>query len=176
MTPLQKHREKMAMPHHGKQTLLRSSYPAPKYYPWYLSDLIMLGPDPESLPHYFRRVTSRSVTIMVVNDTKEQLELDSNTTNLSRGKWGQGSVIPAVIPPGGSALWRCSSAHVAQGLEGAVTYRFAGDTSHDRVQFAWKNRYFGPNKYDAATSRDGCKLLVEGGDGAEALVALFIGD
>ena len=136
----------------------------------------MLGPDPESLPDYFRRVTSRSVTVMLVNDTKEQLELDSDTTRLSRGKWGRDSMIPAVIPPGGSALWRCSSAHVAQGLKGAVTYRFGGKPPHDRVRFAWKNRYFGPNKYDAVTSRDGCKLLVEGGVGAEALVALFIGD
>ncbi|KAH6838404.1 hypothetical protein B0I37DRAFT_244257 [Chaetomium sp. MPI-CAGE-AT-0009] len=130
----------------------------------------------ESLPNYFRRVTSRSVTVMVVNDTKEQLELESDTTRLSRGKWRQDSMIPAVIPPGGSARWHCSSAHVAQGLEGAVTYRFAGEVPHDRVKFVWKNRYFGPNKYAATTSRDGCKLLVEGGDGPEALVALFIGD
>lgn len=136
----------------------------------------MLGPDPESLPHYFRRITSRSVTIMVVNETTERLELDSSTTSLMRGKWGSESAIPAVIPPGASALWRCSSAHVAQGLEGAATYRFAGEAPHDRVQFVWKNRYFGPNKYDAATSRDGCKLLVEGGDGPQALVALFIGE
>src|SRR4051794_30276222 len=86
------------------------------------NNLTLLGPDPESLPSYFRRVTSRSVTVMVVNDTKEQLELESDTSRLSRGKWRQDSMIPEVIPPGGSARWHCSSAHVAQGLEGAVTY------------------------------------------------------
>ena len=122
-----------------------------------------------------RRAASRGLSLLIVNHTAEQLELQGDNTQLWRGKWGKGSPVSGVIEPGGCATWSCSSAGVAHGLAGYVTYRFVGDPPHDRIRFSWKSRYFGPNAYSAETSREGLRLMVKGGGGAHAFVALFIG-
>ncbi|KAB5549413.1 hypothetical protein GE09DRAFT_1288073 [Coniochaeta sp. 2T2.1] len=119
---------------------------------------------------------ARSVTILVANFTDEQLELDKESTHLSRGAWSQDTTTPTVIKPGGSVLWRCRSYSVGQGIEGSVTYHFAGEIPHDKARFTWKSRVFGPNKYDAVTSRKECKIAVEGGGGVHACVAFIVGE
>ncbi|RYP72584.1 hypothetical protein DL771_004079 [Monosporascus sp. 5C6A] len=116
-------------------------------------------------------MSSRGVTVIIVNRSSHQLDLDPELTQLWRGKWdAAGSLAPEVIKPGESVLWRCKSARAAQGIEGSVTYHFAGHPPHDKVRFTWKNRYFGPNKYEAQTTREGYKIDVEGGKGAHAVV------
>lgn len=128
----------------------------------------------ELAPDRLRRVASRSVTILIANYTPDRLEIESESMQLCRGTWSEDLPELGVIKPGGSVLWRCRSAHIGQGIEGFVTYRFAGQPPHDRVKFTWKNRYFGPNKYGGETSREGYKIVVEGGQGSEAFVAFVI--
>ncbi len=156
----------------GKTTHQRPGFPS-------FSGLILLTCQSESahasLQHSLQRAASRRVMILIVNYTTEALEIDSETTQLWRGKWGSDSAVPEVIKPGGSVMWRCLSARVGQGIEGSVTYHFAGQVPHDRVRCTWKNRYFGPNKYSAETSREGCNIVVEGGQGRDAFVAFVIG-
>ncbi|KAL2130388.1 hypothetical protein VTI74DRAFT_6533 [Chaetomium olivicolor] len=106
------------------------------------------------------------------------LELDTDSVQLWRGKWEEGvagSAVPQVIRPGESVLWRCKSTGVAQGIEGSVTFRIAGHPPHDKVRFTWKNRYFGPNAYNAQSTREGYKIEVEGGEGARAVVVFLLG-
>jgi hypothetical protein len=126
-----------------------------------------------------RHLASREVTVVVVNQSHDQLELDSGCTQLWRGKWEDevpGSVVPEMIRPGESVIWRCKSTGVAKGIEGSVTFHMAGHPPHDKVRFTWKNRYFGPNAYNAQTTRDGYKIDVEGGEGARAVVVFVLGE
>ncbi|KAK4167823.1 hypothetical protein QBC43DRAFT_285137 [Cladorrhinum sp. PSN259] len=130
---------------------------------------------PESLT---QTLTGRGVTVIIVNQSPELLELDTGTVELWRGQWEERtpeSVVPQAIRPGESVLWRCRSTGVAQGIEGSATFRIAGHPPHDRVRFAWKNRYFGPNAYKAQSTREGYKIEVEGGEGPRAVVVFVLG-
>ncbi|KAK5658987.1 hypothetical protein OQA88_1073 [Cercophora sp. LCS_1] len=126
------------------------------------------------IPTPLRRAASREVTVLIINDTPDQLELDSQSAQLKQGEWGDDTPGQAVIKPGGSAMMNCRSAGIGRGAEGSVMYRFAGQPPHDRVKFSWKNRYFGPNVYDGETSREGYRVAVQGGDGADAIVAFIL--
>ena len=136
--------------------------------------LIYTVASPESL----HTLTARGVTVIVVNQSHEMLELETGTVELWRGRWEDGNqetAMPQAIRPGESDLWRCKSAGVAKGIEGSATFRIAGHPPHDRVRFAWKNRYFGPNAYNAESTREGYDIAVEGGEGPRAVVVFVLG-
>ena len=106
-----------------------------------------------------------------MNHTPNELDIDTESRHLWRGQWEPAeSMPPEVISPGTSAVWHCKASRFGQGVEGSVTYRVAGEVPHDKVRFAWKNRYFGSNHYDAQTTRDGYVVDVQGGDGDNAIV------
>jgi hypothetical protein len=92
-----------------------------------------------------------------------------------RGEWEEVEPpVPEVIrASGGSALFRCKSTGVAHGIEGSVTYRLAGHPPHHRVRFSWKNRYIGPNTYNAKVSHEEYRIEVEGGGGSHAVVVFI---
>ncbi|KAK4236269.1 hypothetical protein C8A03DRAFT_35835 [Achaetomium macrosporum] len=126
-----------------------------------------------------RSLASREVTVIVVNHSSELLELDTDSVQLWRGKWeeevaGRAPVAQA-IRPGESVLWRCKSTGIAQGIVGSATFHITGHPPHDRVRFTWKNRFFGPNAYNAQCTREGFKIKVEGGEGASAVVVFILG-
>jgi hypothetical protein len=119
-----------------------------------------------------RSLGSRRVTILILNHSPNQLELDPESAQLRRGKWEEAgeAVVPDAITPGGSLLLRCRSTGFARSVEGAVTCRLAGHAPHDSVRFTWKSRYVCPSAYAAQTSREGCTIDVDAGGGANAVV------
>ncbi len=117
----------------------------------------------------------RRATILILNQSPSQLELDPESTQLWRGelKDGVDTEVPGVIPSGGFIVIRCKSTGFPQCIEGAVTCRIEGHAPHDSVRFIWKSRYFLRDVYKAETSREGFTVDVEGGGGARAVV-LFV--
>jgi hypothetical protein len=115
----------------------------------------------------------RQVTLLILNDSPTQLELDPESAQLRRGKWQQDleqAGLPDAIAPGGSVLLRCQSKGVGRSIRGSVTCRLAGHAPHDSVRFAWRSRYFGRSTYTAQTSREGYTVDVDAGGGASAVV------
>jgi hypothetical protein len=120
-----------------------------------------------------RGLGSRRVTILILNHTPNQLELDPESAQLRRGKWEEiveQAAIPEAISPGGSLLLRCQSKGFARAVEGSVTCRLAGHAPHDSVRFTWKSRFLGGSAYTAQTSREGYTVDVDAGGGAKAVV------
>jgi hypothetical protein len=114
--------------------------------------------------------------VVVLNHTDEELDLDLESRRLLRGQWEPPqSLPPDMIRPRESALWHCKATGLGQGIDGSVTYRMAGAVPHDKVRFCWKSRYFGPNQYDTAATRDGCVVNVMGGEGDHAVVVFVLG-
>ncbi len=118
---------------------------------------------------------TRRATILILNQSPSQLELDPESTKLRRGKLKDGdeSEVPDVIPPGGHIVLRCKSTGFPHSIEGSMTCRLEGHAPHDSVRFTWRSCYLLPNAYNAETSREGYKVEVEGGGGARAVV-LFV--
>ena len=120
-------------------------------------------------------LASRKMTVILLNQTKDELALDADTRRLSRGQWDEvESMPPEVVGPGSSAMWHCKSTGIGHGIDGSVTYRVAAGIPHDKVRVCWKNRYFGPNQYDSESTRDSHVIEVQGGTGSNAVVIFVL--
>lgn len=118
----------------------------------------------------------RGVTVIVLNHSDEELDLDTESVHLWHGQWAPAeSMPPEVIQPRESVLWYCKATGLGRGIEGSVTYRMAGPVPHDKVRFQWKNRYFGPNFYGGQTTRDGYTVHAKGGQGGDSVVVFVFG-
>lgn len=114
--------------------------------------------------------------VVVLNQTGDELDLDEQSRRLSQGAWTtDDSVAPEVIAPGGSAVWLCKSSGASRGIDGSVIYTVRGQAPHDKIRFCWKNRYFGPNFYDATATRKTHVINIHGGSGAKAVVVFVLG-
>lgn len=113
---------------------------------------------------------------MVLNLTNDSLRLDTDSVRLYRGNWApSGLTPPDTIQAGGSAIWQCRASGVGSGVVGSAVYTFEGQVPHDKVRFTWKIRYFGPNKYNPVTTREGYIVRVLGGEGDHATVVFVLG-
>lgn len=95
---------------------------------------------------------------------------------LLQGQWNPtGLTPPEIIQQRGSGMWYCKSGGLGRGIEGSAVYRMAGHVPHDKVQFKWKTRYFGPNVYGGTATREGYTVNAKGGEGSDPVVIFVFG-
>ncbi len=90
----------------------------------------------------------RSVICNILNETEHDLSLDAGSTNLEHGSFD--TPPPALIPRGGSATWKSSTAGFMTGTEGTVTY--AVGSTGGSFAVAWDNPFIGENSVDQRCS------------------------
>ena len=113
------------------------------------------------------RSSSRSVTIVVVNNTSAPLTC--GTAVLDGGEWA--SYPPDSIAPGASARWRTQSNGFATGTQGRATLDIGSPSS--TLTINWNNPYWGSNAY-ACTTTGGFRCSRSGGDGNDSTITVTL--
>lgn len=125
---------------------------------------------PQSLP---TAVNARSITVIVLNQTNEELCLDVQSQHLVHGVWTAGMMPPPSILAGGHGIWASESNMFAAGTKGSVRYFIAGGSPEDKITFYWDNPYVGHNIYKCTGPPSGFTTKTFGGEGTHATAAFI---
>ncbi|KAL5376306.1 hypothetical protein DPSP01_010534 [Paraphaeosphaeria sporulosa] len=115
----------------------------------------------------------RSALVLFLNQTNEELRLDTQSQWPHQGKWSLGKEPPSFILAGGGALWQSESAGVGCGTSGSITYRIVGGAPEQMVVTSWKVPYFRRNSYQGSVTMKEFDIEVQGGKGRHCIVVFI---
>ncbi|KAF9731902.1 hypothetical protein PMIN04_010939 [Paraphaeosphaeria minitans] len=115
----------------------------------------------------------RRALILFLNQTNEELRLETQSQRLHQGKWSLGKEPPSSILAGGGDLWQSESAGVGRGTSGSVTYRIVGGRSEQMVVVSWNVPFFGRNCYRGSVLPKEFDIEVQGGQGRHCIVVFI---
>ncbi|KAK7211668.1 hypothetical protein V2G26_018846 [Clonostachys chloroleuca] len=119
-------------------------------------------------------MAARELTVVILNHTNEELQLEPNSPQLDHGKQlNPESPPPPYILAGESVIWSFKSTHIGAGIQGHVTYRMVGFEEDALVTFSWNVHVVSANKFCHSTTLEGFTTRVFGGAGKQG-VAVFI--
>jgi hypothetical protein len=113
---------------------------------------------------------TRSTIIILLNQTNEELLLDSRSQYLDNSRWKPGMEPPISILAGEYGVWASQSETTGGGNKGSLQYSISGLALYDPIVLHWDNPYFGKNSYEPSRVPDGFELKVLGGEGIHATV------
>jgi hypothetical protein len=113
---------------------------------------------------------TRSTIIILLNQTNEELLLDSRSQYLDNSRWKRGIEPPISILAGEYGAWASQSEMTGVGMKGTLQYSISGLALYDPIALHWHNPYFGRNRYEPRRVPDGFELKVLGGEGVHATV------
>ncbi|PVH91430.1 hypothetical protein DM02DRAFT_620536 [Periconia macrospinosa] len=116
----------------------------------------------------------RSVLVVFLNQTKEELCLDTDSHQLAQGTWAASNKLPPSILAGESGLWRSKSSKSGRGTMGSVAYHIAGDPLQHVVKASWKNPVLGRNSYQGSVTTSEFDLDIHGSGGAHGIVVFIL--
>lgn len=124
-------------------------------------------------------MAARELTVVLLNQTNEELALDPQSPRLDQGVWMTDtpeSEPPLEVRAGESGIWRCKSRHVGDGTVGAVSYRIVGYGDNDKLTLSWDIRYVGANKFEHTCETSEFTVRVLGGSGRQAVAVFVFGE
>ncbi|KAH8817221.1 hypothetical protein F5884DRAFT_778785 [Xylogone sp. PMI_703] len=116
----------------------------------------------------------RKTTVILLNETNEELLLHSGTMQLFSGIWSSDMKPPTSILAGEYGVWKSQSVTVLGGNHGFLQYSINGGDTKDTINLPWRNSFLRSNCYAPTRAPRGFQIKVFGGEGYHAAVTFVL--
>lgn len=123
-------------------------------------------------------MAARELTVVFLNHTNEELNIEPESPSLDHGDWMETSEArpPQEILAGESGMLQCKSSRMYGAINGSVSYRLVGVEMNNKVTISWSIPHIGPNNYDWSCPQDLFNIKVLGGRGNQAVAVFVLGE